>query len=204
MESMFFILVGYFSGSVLYACVFAKLFKKNDFIEMSRDNNPGTANAFLYGSFWCGLFTLICDILKGFIPVFLYMIYMKPEPRNGLSAALVMAAPVIGHAFPVFYRFHGGKGIAVSFGCLLGLLPIWQPLIVLAMFFVIFSVVFQITPHYYRTLAAYICSLVSMIFIVDRTEILIGFLIISSVVILKLLISKEDKEQMGVKLLWMH
>ena len=57
-----FILLGYLSGSVLYARVFARLFGKEEMIENSRDRNPGTANAFMYGGFWCGLLTLICDI----------------------------------------------------------------------------------------------------------------------------------------------
>ena len=68
-----FILLGYLSGSVLYARVFARLFGKEEMIENSRDRNPGTANAFMYGGFWCGLLTLICDIGKAFIPVFLFM-----------------------------------------------------------------------------------------------------------------------------------
>jgi len=204
MRAMVFALVGYLSGSVLYAWVFARLFKKNHFIEMSTDNNPGTSNAFLYGGFWCGLFTLVFDFLKGFVPVCLYMTYIEHKPGDVLSFALVMAAPVIGHVFPVFYCFRGGKGITVTFGCLVGLLPIWQPLALLAVFFIFFSVVFRITPHYHRTLAAYIFSLVSLFFIADRMAIWAGFLIISSVVILKLLISKENKGQMGVKLLWMR
>lgn len=204
MRTLIFALAGYLSGSVLYARVFAKLFKKNHIFEMSSDHNPGTSNAFQYGGFWCGSFTLICDLLKGFLPVFLYMIYIRPDPHDWLSFSLVMAAPVIGHAFPIFYRFRGGKGIAVTFGCLFGLLPVWQPLAALALFFIFFSVILRITPHYHRTLIAYICSLISMRFTVDSTAIWAGFLIISSVVILRLLISKENKEQMGVKLLWMH
>lgn len=201
----FFVFLGYLSGSVLYARVFAGLFKKDDFIEMSCDNNPGASNAFRYVGFWCGALTLVCDLLKGFIPVFLYMMYIKREPVGGLLAsALVMAAPVIGHAFPIFYHFHGGKGIAVSFGCLIGLLPIWQPLIILAVFFIFFSVVVKITPHYQRTLVTYLCAIAGTMMTVDKKEISVGFFMISSVVILKLLMSKEDKEQMGVKLLWMH
>ena len=59
-----FILLGYFSGSVLYARIFAKLFKKDNLIENSKDKNPGTANAFMYGGFWCGVLTLIFDLAK--------------------------------------------------------------------------------------------------------------------------------------------
>ncbi len=200
----FFILAGYLSGSVLYASVFAKLFKIENFIEMSPDHNPGTANAFRYGGFWCGLLTLVCDLLKGFLPVFLYTPCTGLEHPDGLSFALVMSAPVIGHAFPVFFRFQGGKGIAVSFGCLFGLLPIWQPLALLAAFFIFFSVVFRITSHYHRTRITYLCSLISVFFMVGDPAIWGGFLIISTAVIFRLFISRENKKQMRVKVLWMR
>ncbi len=200
MRDIFFILTGYLSGSVLYARVFARLFKIENFTEISPDHNPGTANAFHYGGFRCGALTLVCDLLKGFLPVFLYGKYIGPEA--GLSLSLVMAAPVIGHAFPVFFHFQGGKGIAASFGCLLGLLPVWQPVVLLAVFFIFFSVALRITSHYHRTLTAYLCTLVSLFFLADSRATVFGFLLISSAVIFKLLTSKEDKEQMEVKLLW--
>lgn len=155
-----YILAGYASGSVLYARIFAKLFRKDQIIDQSRDKNPGTANAFQYGGFWCGLCTLVCDILKGFVPVFLYMTRHRLLPANEMLAALVIAAPVIGHAFPVFFHFQGGKGIAVTFGCLLGLLPIWRPVALLAAFFIFFSAVIRVTPHYFRTLISYLCTLI--------------------------------------------
>ena len=64
-----FIFLGYLSGSVLYARIFAALFKKDNMIENSKDKNPGTANAFMYGGFWCGLLSLIVDLAKGVLPV---------------------------------------------------------------------------------------------------------------------------------------
>ena len=54
MRTALFSLLGYLSGSVLYARVFARVFRKEEMIEKSKDKNPGTANAFLYGGFWCG------------------------------------------------------------------------------------------------------------------------------------------------------
>ena len=68
-----FAVLGYLSGSVLYARVFARLFRKENMLEQSRDQNPGTANAFLYGGFWCGTLTLVFDLLKGFLPVYLFL-----------------------------------------------------------------------------------------------------------------------------------
>ena len=109
-------LIGYLSGSVLYAEVFCGIFGRKNAIEQSRDANPGTANAFLYGGFWCGICTLIFDMAKGFVPVYAYvhMTQMNLAESNGL--ALVLAAPVAGHIFPVWHHFKGGKGIAATAG----------------------------------------------------------------------------------------
>ena len=124
-----FIILGYMSGSVLYADLFGSLFGKKELYQNSADKNPGTANAYIYGGFWCGTLTLIFDLLKGFLPVFLYL-QLAPEPESW-GLALVISAPVIGHIFPLFNKFHGGKGIAATFGCLLGLFPYLKPVICL-------------------------------------------------------------------------
>ena len=201
-----YMILGYLSGSVLFARVFSGIFQKEGVIENSRDRNPGTANAFMYGGFWCGVFTLAGDLLKGFLPVFLFMHSGMPEYSHALAGGLVLAAPVIGHVFPVFFGFRGGKGIAVTFGCLLGMFPLWKPLAFMALFFVFFSVVFRITPHYHRTLAAYLCALVSVLCINGEAAgtVKAGFFVITLTVCVRLLTSKESKEKMGVKLLWMR
>ena len=198
------VLFGYLSGSILYARIFAKLFRKEDMIEKSRDRNPGAGNAFMYGGFWCGVLTLTCDILKGFFPVYLFMQYAPELSPDMLSIAFVMAAPVVGHAFPVFYKGRGGKGIAVTFGCLLGLFPFLQPAVILAAFFIFFSCILRINPHYYRTLAAYMCALIGMLLWVKQPMVLLGFAIIAVVVSSRMLLSEEEKEKMRIKLLWMH
>lgn len=200
MQTIVFILFGYLSGSILYAQIFAKVFKKENMIENSKDKNPGTANAFVHGGFWCGVVTLICDVLKGFVPVFLYMSYVSSIKGTLSAMPFVIAAPVVGHAFPVFYKFKGGKGIATTFGCLLGLLPVWQPAAVLAVFFVFYSCILRISPHYHRTLAAYFCSLLYMSFLVDFSAVVAGFAIITVIVCIRMFASKEEKEKMKVRL----
>lgn len=202
--TVMFVIFGYLSGSVLYARVFSRVFRKEGMLEQSRDRNPGTANAFLYGGFWCGFLTLLGDLLKGFLPVFLFLHADMPECPSPFWNGLVIAAPVIGHAFPLFYGGRGGKGIAVTFGCLLGLLPIWRPVAALAVFFLFFSVVLRITPHYHRTLAAYLCALFSLLYKAESRAVELGFLMIAVTVCVKLFTSKEVREKMGVKLLWMR
>lgn len=204
MTTITFALIGYLSGSVLYARVFARLFGKTDLVILSKDKNPGTSNAYRYGGFWCGTLTLIFDILKGFLPVFGYLAYCGhlELPRSGLY--LVLAAPVLGHAFPLFFGWKGGKGIATTFGCLLGLLPLWQPVALLAAFFIFFSVVLRISPHRNRTLVTYCCTALLMAMIRDCADVRIGFLVITAAVFLRILTNPEEKEKVEVKLLWKH
>lgn len=199
-----FILFGYLSGSVLYARIFLRLFQRENMLAESRDGNPGTANAFMCGGFWCGFFTLLADVLKGFVPVFVFLHSEQIRHAGILSAAVVIAAPVVGHAFSIFYSFKGGKGIATTFGCLAGLLPVWRPIAALAAFFIFFSVVLRVTPHFQRTLAAYLCALV-LVLCVENIEIIkMGFLAITATVCVKMLASKEEREKMEVSLLWKH
>lgn len=194
------IIAGYLSGSILSARIFSALMKK-DILLYSSDSNPGTANAFTYGGFFCGILTLLGDILKGFIPVYCYLL---TAGNISLNLALVLAAPVIGHILPVFYHFKGGKGIAVTFGCLLGLYPVVTPAFILAFTFIFFSLIIRIIPHYYRTMAAYIAALIIMYFTDIFMPVLMGFLIICIAVMIRLFLSNEQKERLQVRLLWMH
>ncbi len=134
-RALLFILLGYLSGSVLYAKIWGKLLCGTDITKGSTDGNPGTANAFIQGGFWCGVLTLFCELLKGILPVYFYMRGMGPQALSDGWIALVLAAPVLGHTFPLFQKHHGGKGIAVSFGSLLGLYPYRMPVLVFAFCF---------------------------------------------------------------------
>lgn len=202
--TLLYIMIGYLSGSVLYARIFGRVFKKDGILPESRDHNPGAANAFRYGGFWCGLLTLCGDMLKGFLPVWLYVQEADSIPFFRQGLLLVLAAPVLGHIFPVFFGFQGGKGIAVTFGCLLGLAPDILPAAVLAFFFIFFSVILKVSPHFYRTIAAYTASCGAMFLLHIETAICVGFVLITSAVCLRLHLSTEAREKPEVKLLWMH
>lgn len=200
MHLISYILLGYLSGSLLWAKFFGFLLAKKDISAASPDGNPGATNAFRYGGFWCGCLTLCFDMLKGFLPVMLYCRSTVAYPSMGL--ALVMAAPVLGHTHSVFHGFQGGKGIAASFGCLLGLAPDLRPALILAAVFIVFSAVIVISPHYYRTLATYIVAVPAMFAIIRKGAALLGFLLIAGAVIWKLLGSEEEKGELEVKIGW--
>ncbi len=197
-----FILLGYLSGSVLYAPLFTRLFHGDDAFSHSRDGNPGTANAFACGGFWCGVCTLLCELLKGFLPVFLFT-YGQSVQTMDWRCALVLAAPVLGHGFPVFFRFRGGKGIAATFGCLLGLCPGYPlPFAVFAACFIFFSAVLNIKPDFYRTIFAYTAALILFPVLRLAGTVCIAFLLMAATVFLKLHMSKEERERITVKLIW--
>lgn len=149
----FWILTGYLSGSVLYGYLIPHCFCHIDVTKVSSDGNPGTANAFKYAGFIAGCAVLLCELLKSFVPVFLAAKFVDPAR---LPFAFVMASPVAGHAFSVFFKGKGGKAIAASFGVMLALFPDLFPLAALAFFYIFFSVVIVIYPHLYRSIVTFI------------------------------------------------
>lgn len=201
LRSGIYIVMGYLCGSVLFARAAAAILQKGDIAAQSPDGNPGTANAFLYGGFWCGILTLCGDLLKGFLPV---QLYLQGAEREGLGLLFVVVAPVMGHMFPIFHGFRGGKGIAVTFGCLLGLFPDLHPAFILAFMFLFFSLVVRITPHCDRTIWAYRCAAVGMLLFADNIYIIAAFWIISLAVNLNLRCDNAKEEKCRVRILWKH
>ncbi|WP_310600038.1 glycerol-3-phosphate 1-O-acyltransferase PlsY [Desulfobulbus sp.] len=70
-----------------------------------------------------GTLTLVCDMLKGFLPMFIVSLLLRADPNRDLLIALCGAATVLGHMFPVYLRFKGGKGVATALGAFLYLAP---------------------------------------------------------------------------------
>lgn len=202
-EALLFAALGYLSGSVLYAKVYPTLFRTSDASSSAQDQNPGAANAFQYGGFAYGVFVLLGDILKAFLPVFVYFHMIEGSENQPLSS-LVLAAPVIGHMFPLFYHFKGGKGIASSFGSLLGIFPLWQPAVLLAALFLLFAVVIRIRPNYYLTMVVYMLMIPGSFLIRVPANILIGLLILCGAVLLRLSLSREERPVLEVSPVWKH
>lgn len=110
------VLISYFLGNILFAKVVASL-KKVDF-KGKGSGNPGATNTFrVMGPAFGGL-TLLGDTLKGVLAVYLGELVGGAE-----TAALCGLAVVIGHNWPVFFSFQGGKGIATSLGAIIVLVP---------------------------------------------------------------------------------
>lgn len=190
----------YLCGSVMFADLAQLLFHR-DLQTQTSDHNPGAANAFSQGGIAIGIFTLLGDILKGVLPVALYLYFGAQVESVWLALMLVM--PVLGHAFPIFFKFSGGKGIAVTFGVLLGLLPIWQPVVLLALCFITFSNIIKVRPDYYLTATTYVIATLLCWWLCPMT-IALGLSGVSVIVGSRLLLADEIHQKVEVKLGWKH
>lgn len=130
MRYVLFALAGYFLGAIRFSYLIPKWLCGVDVTAVSKDKNPGTANAMKYAGIPVGILCLILDMGKGFLPVFLAARFTDVQ---SFAFAAVVAAPILGHCFPVYHGFHGGKAVAVSFGVLIGLM--WDNLIVFGLVF---------------------------------------------------------------------
>lgn len=199
-----FILFGYLCGSLLFAEIGAGLAGKQELLRRGSDGNPGTANAFTQCGFWCGVIALLGDLAKGILPIYLYVRLGGSFQAFSPLKPLVLAAPVVGHALPLFFHFRGGKGIAVSFGCLLGLLPMGAPLLLQAGFYLLFSLVVRICPHSRRTVITYLATLAGVLVLRQPVAVCWGYALIAATVVVKHHFSTEPKVKGEVKLLWMR
>lgn len=174
--------LGYLSGSIMYAYLIPKIFLNKDIREESEDGNPGTANVFLNAGAKWGILVLFFEIAKGFLPIAVGTKFLNP---SSIYFAFVLAAPVIGHAFPILFRARGGKAIAVSFGVLLGLWPYREPVMILAFFYLFFSVILVINPHFYRSVITFFCFGFVCVRQIPQKGIVIGCIGIALIVIWK-------------------
>lgn len=192
LEYIVWIIIGYFSGSVLYGYIMPKLLLGVDVRKMSVDGNPGTYNALKYGGRKLGLFVAFLEVMKGFLPVFLASMELD---TNNMLFALVMVAPALGHGFSCFSRLKGGKCIGISYGIMLGVFPRIQPLITLGFIYIFLSKVIVITPHFCRTIITYLGLIITTFLLEPAIGIKIGVALVSLVVI-----GKHIKKMNGLKL----
>lgn len=125
------ILISYLIGNISNARIISK-FKKKD-ITQEGSGNPGTMNMLRTFGFKVGILTLFLDCLKGVIPAlsgFLLFGGVNAGIQAYIGLYVAGISVVIGHNFPVFYKFKGGKGVA----CILGVYAVAEPLWALVAF----------------------------------------------------------------------
>ena len=116
-------LVAYLIGSLSFAVIVSRLMGLKD-PRTFGSKNPGATNVLRSGSKAAAIVTLLLDALKGFVPVFLVRWLGKPYGLEDGTVALVGLAAFLGHLWPVFFRFQGGKGVATFLGVLFGIHPL--------------------------------------------------------------------------------
>jgi len=129
------ILIAYLLGSIPTAYLMGKIRKDVD-IRQIGSHNMGTMNVMYQVGFWEGLLVLAIDICKGVLAVYVAQILTGFDVVFSLICGAVV---VLGHAFPVFLKFHGGKGGATCIGVLIRLLPL-ATLIYLGIFLILLAI----------------------------------------------------------------
>ena len=134
-----FMLASYMLGNISIARIITTRNNKKG-ITKEGSGNPGTMNMLRTYGFAFAIFTFVTDAIKGFIPALVGVLYYSSyiDVSFGLIAATVFGlSAVLGHTFPIIYKFKGGKGIATTFGIFAVLNPI-ATLITFVIAFVIF------------------------------------------------------------------
>lgn len=151
MLTIAFVIAAYLIGSISFAVLMSKAFGLAD-PRSYGSGNPGATNVLRSGRKAAAVLTLLGDAAKGWVAVFA-AIKLAPHDGQGLlMVALVSLAVFLGHVFPVFLKFRGGKGVATALGVLLALSG-WMGLAVLATWLAV-AVVFR-----YSSLAALVAAI---------------------------------------------
>lgn len=146
------ILLSYLLGGISIARIITKREKKD--IENQGSGNPGTMNMLRTHGMGMGLFTLFCDALKGAIPALFGYLYFGQMVSIEMGYICIYAfglSAVLGHIYPIFNKFKGGKGIATTFGMFMVADPVCTS--------ILFGIMF-VTLYFIK-----IGSLVSLLFI---------------------------------------
>ena len=136
-------LIAYLLGSVSFAVVVSRAMKLPD-PRSYGSKNPGATNVLRTGKKVAAALTLLGDAAKGWLAVFLTDHFFSTEVPASYKMAAVALAVVVGHMYPVFHRFQGGKGVSTALGVLLAL-NVWLAVgaastwLVIAVFFRISS-----------------------------------------------------------------
>lgn len=146
------IAAAYLLGSISFGILISRLFGLPDPRTVG-SGNPGATNVLRSGKKMAAVLTLLGDAFKGWFPVWLAL-------QSGMLMWVVSAvgfAVFLGHLYPIYYRFKGGKGVATALGILLAL-SCWLGLAVLAAWIVVFAI------WRYSSLAAIVAAVLAPIF----------------------------------------
>ena len=116
-------LLAYLIGSLSFAVIVSRMMGLSD-PRSYGSGNPGATNVLRSGNKAAALLTLVFDALKGFVPVWLALALQGRYGWGEATIGFVGLAAFLGHLWPVFFRFQGGKGVATAAGVLMALNPL--------------------------------------------------------------------------------
>ena len=117
-SNLLFIILFYFLGSIPFALIIPKIFGYGD-IRNTGSGNVGATNVLRMGNKYMAFSVLLADILKGLLPFIILRVYL--DEIDTLSRVFLCHFAILGHIFPIWLKFKGGKGVATYIGFLLGL-----------------------------------------------------------------------------------
>ena len=118
-------IIAYLIGSINFSVILSKKMAGFD-VRDKGSGNAGTTNMLRSVGKKAAAITLVCDILKGVVAILLAMLMNKisPNSNGALLVQIAGVAVILGHTFPIFFKFKGGKGVATSLGVLI--MSNWQ------------------------------------------------------------------------------
>ena len=172
-------IIAYLIGSINFSVILSKKMAGFDVREKG-SGNAGTTNMLRSVGKKAAAITLVCDILKGVIAILLAMLVNKifKDSNGALLVQIAGVAVILGHTFPIFFKFKGGKGVATSLGVLI--MSNWQIGLICLVFALILIILTQMVSV--GSIAAAILYPVLTIFI-PQNYIIPGNYIIYSIVL---------------------
>ena len=172
-------IIAYLIGSINFSVILSKKMAGFD-VRDKGSGNAGTTNMLRSVGKKAAAITLVCDILKGVVAILIAMLMNKifPNSNGALLVQIAGVAVILGHTFPIFFKFKGGKGVATSLGVLI--MSNWQIGLICLVFALILIILTQMVSV--GSIAAAILYPVLTIFI-PQNYIIPGNYIIYSIVL---------------------
>ncbi len=170
-DLFFLALLSYTVGSIPFGLIISIIMNKED-PRLTGSKNIGATNIARTSGWKLGLLTLISDISKSYIPIYFTMINHNEHLNE------VMLFLILGHLFPIWLKFRGGKGVAVFIGALLAYNPVNA--IVFLISWLIFALIFK-----YSSLSAILATFINMILIISMDQNYLIFIVISALIVFK-------------------
>ena len=170
-DLFFLALLSYTVGSIPFGLIISIVMNKED-PRLTGSKNIGATNIARTSGWKLGLLTLISDISKSYIPIYFTMINHNEHLNE------VMLFLILGHLFPIWLKFRGGKGVAVFIGALLAYNPVNA--IVFLISWLIFALIFK-----YSSLSAILATFINLILIISMDQNYLIFIVISALIVFK-------------------